>query len=386
MNSKVILHIDMDAFFASVEQRDNPKLRGKPVIIGADPKGGKGRGVVSTCSYEARPFGVHSAQPISKAYQLCPQGIFLPGNHKKYSAVAREIRTIFYDFTPDVEPISIDEAFLDITGSFHFFKTPLGTAQELKRRIEEKVRLTSSIGIAPVKMVAKIASDYSKPNGLLEILPDQVLPFLHPLPIERLWGVGPKSKAAMNALGIHTIGDLAQIPPEKIGARFGEHGLHLHELANGIDPREVYDSEEVKSVSHEHTFDADTDNLEEIRRIILDLSERVSRRLRKYGLRGKTVTLKIRLKGFRTYTRNLTLEQGTNLIDDILSAAQKMFESFYQSGQEIRLVGVRVTNFTEGAIQEDLFAPGAIARKENIHKAMDAIKDKFGEEAIHRGF
>ncbi len=383
--SRVIVHVDMDAFFAAVEQRDNPGLRGKPVVVGADPQGGKGRGVVSTCSYEARKFGVHSAQPISEAYRRCPQAVFLPPDFKKYSQVSAQIHKIFYDFTPDVEPISIDEAFLDITGSFHFYKTPLETCRQLKKRIKEEVRLTASVGIAPVKFVAKIASDFSKPDGLLEITAEKLLNFLHPLPIEKLWGVGPKTKEALNRFGIKTVGDLARYPAESLIENFGEHGRHLLALAHGIDNREVVDSDEIKSVSHEHTFDKDTNNKEEISRVLLELTEKVSRRLRKDDLKGKTVTLKVRLKGFKTYTRAVTLKQRTNLVDDIYKEVKALLDGFFKPGHFIRLVGVRVSHFEDAYVQDSLFEDSQTQKKEKVHQAIDSIKNKFGEEAIHRG-
>lgn len=385
MSSRSILHIDMDAFFAAVEQRDRPELAGKPVVVGADPKGGKGRGVVSTCSYEARRYGIHSAQPISKAFQLCPTAVFLPIDGKKYSRVSEEIFAILENFTPDIEPISIDEAFLDITGSFHFYKTPLAAGQAIKKRIADEVRLTCSIGIAPNKMTAKIASDVCKPDGLLEVTAEDLFKFLWPLSVEKLWGVGPKTMQALNRLGIKTVGDLAQIPLPEMLARFGEHGRHLYELSHGIDERSVATSDEVKSVSHEHTFETDTQNPEEIDAVLLHLSEKVSRRLRKNDLQGKTLTVKIRLKGFATYTRAHTFSERTNFIDDIYRQAKKIFEEFFKKGMAIRLIGVRMTHFDDPYVQESLFTDGSRERRERIHRVVDVIKDRFGEGAIHRG-
>lgn len=396
MPPKVIAHIDMDAFFAAVEQRDNPKLRGKPVVVGADPKRGAGRGVVSTCSYEARKFGIHSAMPISKAYQLCPSAVFLPVDFKKYHAASDKIFDIFYDFTPDIEPISIDEAFLDITGSFHFFKTPLEACRKIKERIKSETQLIASIGIAPIKMAAKIASDLSKPDGLLEVRPESVLDFLWPLPVERLWGVGAKTKAALNHLGIKTIGDLARrpmdekIPPGAHGRAplrdvLGINGQHLHDLANGIDPRDVTASDETKSVSHEHTFEADTSDRELIHSTLLFLSEKVSRRLRKLGLKGKTLTLKIRLEGFKTYTKAFTYPERTNFSDTIYAKSKELFDEFYKYPMRIRLIGVRLSHFEDAYFQENLFENKQDVRLEKIHKAVDLIKDKFGDGAIHRG-
>lgn len=385
MPQKVIAHIDMDAFFAAVEQRDNPLLRGKPVVIGADPRKGRGRGVVSTCSYEARAYGIHSAQPISLAYQKCPQAVFLSVDGAKYHRVSEEIFKILYDFTPEIQPISIDEAFLDITGSFHFFKTPLATAQAMKKTISEKINLTCSIGIAPNKMTAKIASDVCKPDGLLEVQPDKVLEFLWPLPIERLWGVGPKTKEAFHRLGIKTVGELARISEKEMYERFGEHGRHLYELSHGIDERDVELDEEIKSVSHEHTFDQDSRDMTEVDEVLLQLSEKVSRRLRKNDLKGKTLTVKIRLKGFETYTRAHTFSERTNFVEDIYRPAKEIFLKFYKKGMAIRLIGVRMSNFEDPYVQDSLFADVRDEKKEKIHRTMDLIKDKFGEGAIHRG-
>jgi len=375
----------MDAFFAAVEQRDNPNLRGRPVVVGADPKGGRGRGVVSTCSYEARRYGIHSAQPISQAYRLCPQATFLPIDGKKYHRASQEIFDILYDFTPDIEPISIDEAFLDITGSYHFYKTPLATAQAIKKRIWEEVQLTCSIGIAPNKMVAKITSDICKPNGLLEVKEENLFEFLWPLSVDKLWGVGPKTQVVLAKMGIKTVGELAQVPLDTLCGQFGEVGRHLFDLSHGIDQRPVEVCEEIKSVSHEHTFDRDTQDLEKIDKALLYLSERVSRRLRKNDLKGRTLMVKIRLKGFKTYTRAHTFDSRTNFVDDIYKGAKKIFEEFYKKGMAIRLIGVRISHFTDPYVQESLFVDEGKEKREKVHHVVDLIKDRFGEEAIHRG-
>jgi len=381
---RVIAHIDMDAFFAAVEQRDNPALRGRPVIVGADPKKGKGRGVVSTCSYEARQYGIHSAMPISTAYRKCPGGIFLPGNMRKYRKVSDQMFDILYDFTPDMEPVSVDEAFLDITGSYHFYQTPYKTCLAIKERIKKELHLTASIGIAPTKMVAKIASDFSKPDGLLEIHPDKLLEFLWPLPVEKLWGVGQQTQKALNAMGIQTVGELAKYPAANLHKRLGVHGQHLSDLANGIDERDVCVDDEIKSVSHEHTFDEDTADKDKIYSTLSFLSEKVSRRLRKYELKGKTVTLKVRLSNFRTVTRAHTFGAGINFFDDIYRQARQLFDVFYRPSMKVRLLGVRVSNFNDSYVQEDLFESRISEKREKVHKAVDLIKDKFGEKAIQR--
>lgn len=384
MKTKVIAHMDMDAFFAAVEQRDNPALLGKPVIIGADPKKGAGRGVVSTCSYEARQYGIHSAMPISIAYRKCPQGIFLPGNMSKYRRASNQVFNILYDFTPHMEPVSVDEAFLDITGSYHFYQTPLKTCLAIKERIKKEVNLIASIGIAPNKMVAKIASDFSKPDGLLEIRPDQLLDFLWPLPIERLWGVGKQTQKVLNGMNITTVGELAKYSEATLRGNLGAHGQHLYDLSHGIDDRQVQIDEEVKSISHEHTFDRDVDDTNKIDSILSLLSEKVSRRLRKHGLKGKTVTVKIRLDNFKTVTRAYTFGERVNYFDEIYKKSKELFDAYYRYPMKIRLLGVRVSHFNDPYMQESLFQDPVSEKKEKIHKAVDAIKDKFGEKAIVR--
>jgi DNA polymerase IV len=386
MSHQVIAHVDVDAFFAAVEQRDHPELLGKPVVIGSDPKQGRGRGVVSTCSYEARRFGIHSAMPISQAFQLCPQAVFLPVDGKKYGQVSEEIFRVFEEFTPDIEAISIDEAFLDITGSHHLFGSPTETGMKLKKRVKELTGLTVSVGISPVKMVAKIASDYCKPDGLLEIPGDKVLDFLWPLSIRKLWGVGPKTQQALEQLGIKTVGDLARISPEVLEKNFGKSGRHLHDLANGDDPRGVEEHDEAKSVSSEFTFDQDTDSVQLVDKTLLILSEKTSRHLRKADLKGRTVTLKIRLHGFLTYTRAKTLPERTNFSDKLYLISRELFYDFYKTGMQVRLLGIKVSHFADDYVQESLFRDDQDGRKEEIHKAMDRIKDKFGEKAIHRGW
>lgn len=383
--AKVILHIDMDAFFAAVEQRDHPPLKGKPVIIGADPKGGKGRGVVSTCSYEARVFGVHSAMPISTAYRLCPHGVFLPPDFRKYKHASQQIFGILERFTPDIEPISIDEAFLDITGTFHLHGSPSALALHIKEDIRREVDLAASIGIAPVKMVAKIASDAGKPDGLLEVKPDGVQDFLAPLPIERLWGVGKKSKDMINRLGIYTIGDFVKMTRLKAFEHLGEYGVHLFDLASGIDPREVRAHGEAKSVSHEHTFDVDEPDSQKVIKVLFILSQKVSRRLRKEDLKGRTVSIKVRLQNFQTFTRAKTLDARTNFVDTIDGHARQLFMDFFKKGMKIRLIGVRLSGFEDPYVSDGLFTDPNDTKKEKVHHAVDVLKDRFGEGMIHWG-
>lgn len=377
--------MDMDAFFAAVEQRDNPDLRGRPVVVGADPKAGQGRGVVATCSYEARKFGIRSAMPISEAYRRCPSAVFVRGNMRLYKKISQQVFDLLYDFTDLIEPVSIDEAFLDITGSYHFYKTPLNTGRAVKQRIKKDTGLNASIGIAPVKMVAKIASDLSKPDGLLEVRPDQVLDFLWKLPVGRLWGVGPKTGAALNKMGITRVSQLAQTEPDALYTVFGESGLHLHDLANGIDPRTIQMDGEVKSVSHEHTFETDTTDRDAIDDIFSWLCQKVSRRLRRMGLKGRTVSIKVRTRDFKTRLRSQTLPQRTNHYDMIHAKALDLFNEVYTHLQAIRLIGVKVSQFTDPYTQESLFRNPSDEKLEKMHQAVDLIKDKFGEDAIQRG-
>lgn len=385
---RYIVHVDMDAFFASVEQRDNPVYKGKPVIVGSDPKGGKGRGVVAACSYEARKFGIHSAMPISIAYKKCPDAVFLPGSMRKYSQVSDKVFAVLEKFTPDIEPISIDEAFMDITGSWHLFgRSPVEVCKKIKEEIKKTTGLTASIGLAPNMMTAKIASDLNKPDGLTVVTEKELLSFLHPLPVEKLWGVGEKTKATFEKLGIKTIGDLAKRVKDELTRLFGENGRHVWELANGIDPREVETSDEVKSIGNESTFEEDVRDKNKVLNELMYLSEKVSRRMRRAGLKGRTVTLKIRFSDFSTFTRALTLGSFTNFVDDIYKISADNLGKFDLDQKAVRLVGVRVTNLLPSSVKTDLFEGTALGsqKSENIHKAVDRIKDKFGDGAVHRG-
>lgn len=387
-STRYIVHVDMDAFFAAIEQRDNPSYKGKPVIVGADPKYGKGRGVVSTCSYEARKFGIHSAMPISFAYAKCPHAVFLPVNMEKYINISRKIYAILGNFTPYVEAVSIDEAFLDITGSFHLFGTPFSTCRLIKEKIKEETGLTASVGIAPVKMAAKIASDLSKPDGLLEVADEKLLDFLWPLPIEKISGLGNKSKIILNERGINTIGELAKQKKDYLVSLFGKSGEHFWCLANGLDGSEVEGTQEAKSISSETTFDKDTCDQELINRTLLILSQDVSGRLRIDNVKARTITLKIRLAGFQTYTRALTFQKATNFIDEIYKAAKAIFNKFVslenKKNKKIRLLGVKASNLIPQNERDSLFDENTDQKKENMHKAVETIKEKFGGKGIFR--
>ncbi len=374
----------MDAFFASIEQRDNPAYRAKPVVVGADPKGGKGRGVVSTCSYEARKFGIHSAMPISIAYRKCPHAVFLPPDMGKYEVASSHIYQVFYSFTPEVEPVGIDEAFLDITGSFHLFGTPLGTCLKIKSKIKKMTGLTASVGLAPTKMAAKIASDLEKPDGMVEVAKEKILDFLWPLDVRRIWGLGQKSEEILAGMGIKTIGDLARADIKNLKNILGKNGEYFWQLANGVDERTVDAETDAKSVSNETTFDLDTSDDVLVESALMALCEKVSARLRRDGLKCRTITLKIRLEGFFTYTRSLTVPEPTNFTDSLYKVIKDLYNNFSTRNKKVRLVGVRASNLASSDFQDSLFTEQGDKKLEAIHGAVDAIKGKFGEDSICR--
>jgi DNA polymerase-4 len=381
-----IVHVDMDAFFASIEQRDTPSYKNRPVIVGSDPKKGKGRGVVSACSYEARKYGIHSAMPISIAYKKCPNGVFLPVDMKKYAQVSHEIFTLLETFTPEIEPVSIDEAFLDITGSHHLFGGLIETCHDIKKQIKKATGLTASLGLAPNKMTAKIASDIKKPDGFVIVSRQNLLAFLHPLPVEKLWGVGEKTKIVLKGIGINTIGDLAKRDVTALIDIFGKNGQHVWELANGIDPRVVETDCAIKSISNEYTFDKDVREKHKIMDVLMTLSEKVSRRLRKSHFKGKTITLKIRFSDFKTFTRSVSIKTSTNFADIIYKIVLEKLETFDLKTKSVRLIGVGVSNLSDQSWREDLFTENSdpVKKKERIHKALDRIFDKFGDNALKR--
>jgi nucleotidyltransferase/DNA polymerase involved in DNA repair len=334
----------MDAFYASIEQREHPEYRGKPVIVGADPQEGRGRGVVAACSYEARTFGIHSAMPISRAFRLCPKGVYLRPGFKKYTQVSRDIRTIFHSFADLVEPLSVDEAFLDMSQEVSDGEAAVKIAQSLKSTILQEQQLTASVGIAPNKFVAKIASDWKKPDGLTLVLSAQVQSFLDPLPISRLWGVGPKTETKLSQMGIKTILQLRHYDKDLLAQRLGKMGPHLWNLSNGIDNRPVRESREVKSVGHERTFSEDVWDNETLEQTLLGLSARISERLTEKGLSGKTVTLKLRYSDFTTITRQTTRREALEDGSDIYQLARGLLRKFRDSKRKIRLIGVSVSS------------------------------------------
>ena len=377
-NGSTILHVDLDAFFAAVEQRDRPELRGRPVIVGGDPRA---RGVVSAASYEARAFGVHSAMPLRTASALCPDGAFLPVDGAKYRRESRRVMEILGRFTPLLEQVSIDEAFLDVAGSEALFGPPVEIARRIKAGVRDEVGLTASVGAATTKLVAKIASDLRKPDGLVIVPPGEEAAFLAPLPIGRLWGVGAQTRVVLAEYGVRTIGDLAGLPVDVLVRRLGAHAATLHERAQGIDPSPVTGDIAAKSVSHEHTFDVDTADAEVIERTLLALAEGVASRLRAGGVRASTVAVKVRDSGFHTVTRQRTLPEPTDLADPIFRTALELVRPEAR-GRRIRLLGVGAHGLGEPA-QMGLFATEDPRRRKAV-EAQDEIRRKYGTRALTR--
>ena len=382
--SRVILHIDMDAFFAAIEELDHPEYRGKPVVVGADPKGGKGRGVVSTCNYEARKYGIHSAMPISQAYKRCPFAIYVFPRGSRYGEISQKLFTILSEFTPKVEPISVDEAFMDITGCIRLLGSPEEIAQKIKQRIKDELHLTASIGIAPVKFVAKIASDLRKPDGLVIVEPGKVIEFLQPLPISRMWGVGKKTEVQLKTMGIHTIGDLAKLSQDAVIKKFGKSGLHFWTLANGIDERGVESDHSVKSVSLENTFDEDVSDEKIIEQTINAIADNLGRILRKKQVKGKTITLKIRLHDFSTFTRSHSFGSYLDSSQLISETALKLYHNFQKAGKKVRLLGIAVSNLNTHCDEQLGFFDAYHKEDQKIDQVIDLVQNKFGPDLIKK--
>jgi len=376
--TRTILHVDLDAFFAAVEQRDDPTLRGKPVIVGGMPPG---RGVVSAASYEARVFGVHSAMSITEAHRRCPHGVYLPVDGRRYQQASREVMAILRRFTPQVEPISIDEAFMDVTGSRPLFGEGPEIAAAIKAAVRDDVGLTASVGVATTKLVAKIASDLRKPDGLVVVPSGEEAAFLAPLPISRLWGVGEKTATVLAEYGVKTIGDLAELSPDLLVRRFGKHGASLATRALGMDDDPVHEGDPAKSVGHETTFDVDSSDPEVIERTLLALSDGVSGRLRSAGVKASTITVKVRDSSFRTVTRQRTLAQPTDLTEPIYRAALELARPQVR-GIRVRLLGVTASNLGQRE-QLGLFAEDDPRRRRAI-EAADAVRRRYGSKAVTR--
>jgi DNA polymerase-4 len=378
-----ILHVDMDAFFAAVEQRDRPELRGRPVIVGGGPAG---RAVVCAASYEARPFGVHSAMPVAQAARLCPQAAVLPLRIDHYRAVAREVRDVLLAFTPVVEPLSLDEAFLDVRGCEGLFGPAPRIAGQVKARVKAETGLTASVGVASNKFLAKLASDLGKPDGLVVVEPQTAAAFLAPLPVGRVWGVGAKGERRLQALGVRTVGELAALPGQVLIDHFGESGRQLHELAHGRDPRPVVPDRLAKSVSTETTFATDIGDRAVLRGWLLSLAEELGERLRRLGARARTVELKVRSADFQTRSRSQTLADPSDLTESLWRATAGLFdERVPDAWLPVRLLGVAVSGLVRGElVQGDLFEGAWRGKQQALDRVQDAIRQKFGADAIRR--
>ena len=382
-----ILHVDLDAFYASVEQLANPQLRGQPVIVG-----GLGpRGVVSTASYEAREFGVHSAMPMMRARRACPHGVFLSPRFDAYEAASKAVMAILRSFTPLVEPLSLDEAFLDVRGARRLLGTGEEVGHAIRARIHEDTGLTASVGVATTKFLAKIASDSAKPDGLLLVAPGHELEFLHPLPVGRLWGVGPATRRRLDRFGVTTIGDLAALPEDTLTSALGNaHGHHLHALAWNHDPREIETTRSAKSIGHEETFQRDVTDRNVLEHEITKFADRVAARLRANGLAGRTVQLKLRYRDFRTITRSRTLAEPTDLAADVRYTATELLRAA-DLGDGIRLLGVSMQQLQPAAavqralsLDEDdpVRDDDEHAQRSALERSVDRVRARYGDDAV----
>jgi DNA polymerase IV (DinB-like DNA polymerase) len=351
---RIIFHMDMDHFYTAVEEREHPEYKGKPVVVGADPKEGKGRGVVSTSNYEARRSGVRSGMPISRAWKLCPEAIYLPPNFPLYIKVSKEIMQIAQKYADKFEPWGLDEAFLDVSARVKDYAEAEAYAKQLKREIKEKENLTCSIGVGPNKLIAKVASDYQKPDGLTLVKEEEAEAFLAPLPVRKLLWVGRKTEAKLKKMGINTIGDLARYDPTVLTEAFGVMGTQMHLMARGIDRSEVEARTEVKSISHETTFEEDTDDAEAVLKALDALAAEVSKEVTEQKLFFKTVTVKVRYENFETHTRSKTLPFITNRLKDLQKTARELLKAYLKPNRKIRLIGVRVSSFVKGEKQKTL--------------------------------
>lgn len=382
---RAILHVDMDAFYASVEQLDNPEYRGKPVIVGGSPQS---RGVVSAASYEARPYGVRSAMPMTRAVRLCPHAVFLHPRMKRYAEVSSVVFNIFSRVTPLVQPVSLDEAFLDVTGCQRLHGDPITIAKRIRASIKRETGLTASVGVASCRFVAKIASDMDKPDGLTVIPEEDMFARLDPMPVSRIWGVGPVTNKKLESMGINTIGQLRQWPLDALEGALGQHGVDLHLLANGHDDSEVSPDDEEKSLSHEHTFSVDILDMETLESVLLEQAEKVATRLRKHELAGRTICLKLRYNDFSTVTRRKSQSEATCLADTIYLEARSLLHGRTEAGKRpVRLIGVGVSGLTRQTdVQKSLFAGGTTQqkKKERLERTADSIRAKLGKNAIGR--
>jgi DNA polymerase IV (DinB-like DNA polymerase) len=354
ISMRIIFHMDMDHFYTAVEERERPEYKGKPVVVGADPKEGKGRGVVSTSNYEARKAGVRSGMPISRAWKLCPEAIYLPPNFPLYIKVSNEIMEITRKYADKFEPWGLDEAFLDVSTRVKDYSQAEALAKQLKREIKTKENLTCSIGVGPNKLIAKVASDYQKPDGLTIVKEDEAEAFLAPLPVRKLLWVGRKTEAKLKKIGVNTIGDLARYDPTVLAEAFGVMGTQMHLMARGIDRSEVEARTEVKSISHETTFEEDTDDTEAVLKALDALAVEVAKEVTAQKLFFKTVTIKVRYENFETHTRSKTLPFITDRLRDLQKTSRDLLKDYLRHNRKIRLIGVRASNFVKGEKQKTL--------------------------------
>lgn len=377
-----ILHMDMDAFFVSVELLERPELRGKPVVVGGRPDQ---RGVVSAASYEARKYGIQSAMPLRTAGRLCPHAIFLDGHHEKYSAWSDRVASILVKFSPTVEMVSIDEAYLDFAGTDRFLGPPFAAADKLLRTITSTTGLPCSGGLATTRLVAKVASDQAKPRGLVWVPPGMEARFLAPLPVRKIPGIGRVTESALRALSIETVEQLAGYPQDKLEKIFGQWGTALYRKARGGDAYEFLIDAEPKSISHNHTFGEDTTDVAEMESLLSHLSQKTCKRLRQAGLSARTLTLTIRYAGFQTYTRSKTLQQPVHLDGDIFAIILGLFRKHRDAKRKVRLLGVALSELSHGAEQLDLLDPSRREKLSKLTEAADRLRDKFGFDSVKFG-
>ena len=376
----VILHVDMDAFYASVAELDHPEYKGKALVVGAGA-----RGVVLSANYEARKFGIRAAMPVGRAKRMAPHAIFIAPEHHRYSEISERVMAIFHSYTPLVEPISLDEAFLDVTGSQKLFGTGREIAAKIREQVEKEEGITCSVGLAQSKFIAKLASQHCKPNGMLEIKSDRILEFLHPLPVRAIWGVGPKTAESLERLGLHTVSDIAHTPRATLIRALGEStGASLYELAWGRDYRDVIPDEPEKSIGNEETFARDIDSPEEILREFLRMTEKATARLRERNLFAKTISIKIKFADFTSITRSKTVPLAIDGTQEVYEIVKKLYLALRNDGARIRLVGVSLGNLTEASPVQLEFG----AREKgwrDADTAIDKAKARFGRESVRPG-
>jgi DNA polymerase IV len=379
VSSRSILHVDLDAFYASVEQRDAPELRGKPVLVGGSAR----RGVVLAASYEARPFGARSAMPMAHALRLCPHALVVPPRHARYAELSAQVFAIFERYTPLIEGLSLDEAFLDVSASAALFGGAVRIAQCIKQAVHDELELTASIGIAPCKFVAKIASELGKPDGLL-VVPDDVPGFLAPLPIERMWGVGPKAAVRLHEDGFCTIGDLAQTSEERLRALLGSWGTQVQQLARGIDPRDVVPDRDPHSIGSEQTFERDLRRTADLERQLLKHAQEVARRLTRRKLYARVVRIKVKYADFSLRTRQRKLREPVMDTDSIYDAARELLRELPSERQGIRLIGVAVAELSAGGGQAELFPDAHDERRRRLQQVAVELGERFGRAGLTR--